>query len=92
MFRGHSPNALCWLVTRLPAQSANCWVSNLRRLDVHYSSGVANHFFYLLAEGSSPINGQPSSPTCNGAAVKGNPGQGGQNLVQGTGVLHDQQD
>lgn len=32
---------------------------------------VANHFFYLLAEGSAPTNGQPGSPTCNGAIVTG---------------------
>lgn len=38
---------------------------------MHYSSGVANHFFYLLAEGSSPTNGQPASPTCNGQTVTG---------------------
>jgi Zn-dependent metalloprotease len=33
--------------------SAGCWSSSVGSLDVHYSSGVANHFFYLLAEGSS---------------------------------------
>jgi len=33
--------------------SKGCYVSTLGSLDVHYSSGVANHFFYLLAEGSS---------------------------------------
>ena len=33
--------------------SRGCYVSTLGSLDVHYSSGVANHFFYLLAEGSS---------------------------------------
>ena len=29
-------------------------------MDVHYSSGVANHFFHLLAAGTSQ-----GSPTCN---------------------------
>ncbi|RJS20131.1 peptidase M4 family protein [Corallococcus sp. H22C18031201] len=48
--------------------SANCWSSTVGSLDVHYSSGVANHFFYLLAEGSA---GNPVSPTCNGLAVAG---------------------
>jgi Zn-dependent metalloprotease len=48
--------------------SANCWSSTVGSLDVHYSSGVANHFFYLLAVGS---NGTPASPTCNGASVTG---------------------
>lgn len=41
--------------------SADCWYSTLGNLDVHYSSGVANHFFYLLAEGTT--NGSPSK-TC----------------------------
>jgi Zn-dependent metalloprotease len=41
---------------------------------VHYSSGIGNHFFYLLAEGSGPksINNVPhSSATCNGSTVTG---------------------
>ena len=41
--------------------SADCWYSTVGSLDVHYSSGVANHFYYLLAEGTT--NGSPS-PTC----------------------------
>ena len=51
-------------------RSPNCYSSTLGSLDVHYSSGVANHFFYLLAEGSAPANG-PASPTCNGSSVTG---------------------
>lgn len=45
--------------------SADCWYSGVGSLDVHYSSGVANHFFYLLAEGSA-INAYAyaGSPTC----------------------------
>jgi Zn-dependent metalloprotease len=35
------------------AASSDCWYSGVGSLDVHYSSGVANHFFYLLAEGST---------------------------------------
>ncbi|PTL83631.1 M4 family metallopeptidase [Vitiosangium sp. GDMCC 1.1324] len=54
----------------LDGKSANCWSSSVGSLDVHYSSGVANHFFYLLAEGSKPASG-PASPTCNGATVTG---------------------
>jgi len=38
--------------------SADCWYSGVGSLDVHYSSGVANHFFYLLAEGTT--SGSPS--------------------------------
>jgi Zn-dependent metalloprotease len=54
--------------------SANCWSSAVGNLDVHYSSGVGNHFFYLLAEGSGAksINGVAhSSPTCDGSTVTG---------------------
>jgi Zn-dependent metalloprotease len=43
--------------------SADCWYSSVGGLDVHYSSGVANHFFFLLAEGTAGA-GQPKSPTC----------------------------
>ncbi|RNL79789.1 M4 family metallopeptidase [Nocardioides marmorisolisilvae] len=55
-------------------KSANCWSSSVGNLDVHYSSGVGNHFFYLLAEGSGPktIGGVAhNSPTCNGSTVVG---------------------
>ncbi|MFB7998396.1 M4 family metallopeptidase [Streptomyces sp. NPDC056002] len=54
--------------------SANYWSSSVGSLDVHYSSGVANHFFYLLSEGSGAktINGVSyNSPTYNGATVTG---------------------
>ncbi|KAB1143633.1 peptidase M4 [Streptomyces luteolifulvus] len=54
--------------------SADNWSSSVGNLDVHYSSGVANHFFYLLAEGSGAktINGVSyNSPTSNGSTVTG---------------------
>ncbi|WP_328555683.1 MULTISPECIES: M4 family metallopeptidase [unclassified Streptomyces] len=54
--------------------SADCWSSSVGNLDVHYSSGVANHFAYLLSEGSGAktVNGVAyDSPTCNGATVNG---------------------
>ncbi|WP_338700705.1 M4 family metallopeptidase [Streptomyces sp. Q6] len=54
--------------------SANYWSSSLGNLDVHYSSGPANHFFYLLSEGSGAktINGVSyNSPTSNGSTVTG---------------------
>ncbi|PWI18558.1 peptidase M4 family protein [Streptomyces sp. Act143] len=54
--------------------SADCWSSSVGNLDVHYSSGVANHFAYLLAEGSGAktVNGVSyNSPTCNGSSVSG---------------------
>ncbi|MFF4831681.1 M4 family metallopeptidase [Streptomyces sp. NPDC001315] len=54
--------------------SANYWSSSVGNLDVHYSSGVANHFFYLLSEGSGSktINGVSyNSPTYSGSTVTG---------------------
>ncbi|MFI6015582.1 M4 family metallopeptidase [Streptomyces sp. NPDC051243] len=54
--------------------SADYWSSSLGGLDVHYSSGPANHFFYLLSEGSGSktINGVTyNSPTSNGSTVSG---------------------
>ncbi|WBP86937.1 M4 family metallopeptidase [Kitasatospora cathayae] len=55
-------------------RSADSWSSGVGSLDVHYSSGVANHFFYLLSEGSGAksINGfSYNSPTSNGSTVTG---------------------
>ncbi|MCX5420628.1 M4 family metallopeptidase [Streptomyces sp. NBC_00078] len=54
--------------------SADYWSSSVGKLDVHYSSGVANHFAYLLAEGSGAktVNGVSyNSPTSNGKTVTG---------------------
>ncbi|MEU6098677.1 M4 family metallopeptidase [Streptomyces sp. NPDC047079] len=54
--------------------SADCWSSSVGNLDVHYSSGVANHFAYLLAEGSGAktVGGVSyDSPTCDGSTVTG---------------------
>ncbi|AXE85705.1 M4 family metallopeptidase [Streptomyces sp. Go-475] len=55
-------------------ESADCWSEKVADLDVHYSSGVGNHFAYLLAEGSGrkTINGvSHNSPTCDGSTVQG---------------------
>jgi Zn-dependent metalloprotease len=52
--------------------SPNCYVSNIGSLDVHYSSGLANHFFYLLAEGTTDRTYSGvvhHSPTCAGGAT-----------------------
>ncbi|MFF4362067.1 M4 family metallopeptidase [Streptomyces sp. NPDC001604] len=54
--------------------SADSWYSGVGNLDVHYSSGPANHMFYLLSEGSGTktINGVTyDSPTSDGVAVTG---------------------
>ncbi|MFD7293303.1 M4 family metallopeptidase [Streptomyces sp. NPDC059897] len=55
-------------------KSADCWNKNVSGLDVHYSSGVANHFAYLLAEGSGPktVGGvRGDSPTCDKSELPG---------------------
>ncbi len=54
--------------------SYDCYSATVGSADVHYSSGVGNHFFYLLAEGSGAktIGGVAhNSPTCNGSSVTG---------------------
>ncbi|MDO0915159.1 M4 family metallopeptidase [Streptomyces sp. DT2A-34] len=54
--------------------SVDCWSPTTATLDVHYSSGVGNHFAYLLAEGSGAktVNGVSyNSPTCDGSSVTG---------------------
>jgi zinc metalloprotease ZmpA len=53
----------------LDGHSPDCYTPNIGNLDVHYSSGVANHFFYLLAEGpvSPPAYSLAASQlVCNG--------------------------
>ncbi|MGW7441767.1 M4 family metallopeptidase [Kitasatospora sp. NPDC054795] len=54
--------------------SADYWDANVGNLDVHYSSGVANHFFYLLSEGSGAktVNGfSYNSPTYDNSTLAG---------------------
>ncbi|MFF1840505.1 M4 family metallopeptidase [Streptomyces sp. NPDC058217] len=54
--------------------SKDAWYSGIGGVDVHYSSGPANHFFYLLSEGSGAktINGVSyNSPTSDGLPVTG---------------------
>ncbi|RZA22411.1 MAG: M4 family peptidase [Lysobacteraceae bacterium] len=55
--------------------SQDCYGPTTGSVDVHYSSGVANHFFYLLAEGAvvpagfgagSWANLTPAALVCNG--------------------------
>jgi Zn-dependent metalloprotease len=56
----------------LDGASPDCYEPNLGDLDVHYSSGVANHFYYLLAEGAVVPDGfaqfgvTPGALVCNG--------------------------
>src|SRR5256714_286061 len=49
----------------------NCWSSSIPGTEVHAAAGPGNHWFYLLAEGTNPTNGQPTSPTCNNSTVVG---------------------
>jgi Zn-dependent metalloprotease len=49
----------------------NCFSSAIPSTEVHAAAGPGNHWFYLLAEGSNPTNGQPTSTTCNGTTVVG---------------------
>ncbi|MFD7028023.1 M4 family metallopeptidase [Streptomyces sp. NPDC059917] len=52
--------------------SKDSWYSGLGNLDVHYSSGPANHVFYLMSEGSGAkvINGVSyNSPTSDNLPV-----------------------
>ena len=57
--------------------SYDCYpAGGLTGVDPHYSSGPANHFFYLLAEGTSPGNGLPNSNTCVAGNTKNATGTG----------------
>lgn len=54
--------------------SYDCWTTSMGLDDPHATSGVGNHFFYLLAEGSGAktINGvNYNAPVCAGGAVSG---------------------
>ena len=50
----------------LDGSSHGCWSTSTRSVDVHYSSGVANHFFFDLAEGTG-VTAYGTSPVCAGA-------------------------
>ncbi|MFD9977555.1 M4 family metallopeptidase [Streptomyces sp. NPDC059017] len=55
-------------------KSKDAWYSGIGGIDVHYSSGPANHWYYLLSEGSGAktINGvNYDSPTSDGLPVTG---------------------
>ncbi|MFC8723084.1 M4 family metallopeptidase, partial [Kitasatospora sp. NPDC057198] len=54
--------------------SLSCYSSNAGQVDVHYSSGIANHFFYLAAEGTGAktIGGRAhNATTCNNDTFTG---------------------
>jgi len=49
----------------------NCYSASIPTTEVHAAAGPGNHWFYLLAMGTNPTNGQPTSPTCNSSTVVG---------------------
>jgi Zn-dependent metalloprotease len=55
----------------LDGSSHGCWATNTNSIDVHYSSGPGNHFFFNLAEGTG-ATAFGTSPVCGSApAVTG---------------------
>jgi Zn-dependent metalloprotease len=55
----------------LDGSSDSCWSTSTKNKDVHYSSGVGNHFFFNLAEGTG-ATAYGTSPVCGTApAVTG---------------------
>ena len=58
-------------------KSSDCYYNGVGDLNVHYSSGPANHFFYLLSEGTK--DGIPSK-TCIKDLDK--------NVATGFGTIH----
>jgi zinc metalloprotease ZmpA len=49
----------------------NCYSSSTPSDEVHAAAGPGNHWFYLLAMGTNPTNGQPTSSTCNSTTITG---------------------
>ncbi|GAB1693694.1 M4 family metallopeptidase [Krasilnikovia sp. M28-CT-15] len=47
----------------------NCYSSSTPGQEVHAAAGPGNHWFYLLAEGTNPSNGQPASTRCSGSGA-----------------------
>ncbi|MER5890551.1 M28 family peptidase [Streptomyces sp. NPDC001941] len=48
-----------------------CYSSSIPGTETHKAAGPLNHWFYLLAEGTSPGGGKPNSPTCNSSTLTG---------------------
>jgi Zn-dependent metalloprotease len=53
------------------AGDPNCYSSSIPSTETHSAAGPGNHWFYLVAEGTNPTDGQPTSPTCNSTSVTG---------------------
>ncbi|MFC6703804.1 M4 family metallopeptidase [Flexivirga alba] len=50
--------------------SLDCWSSSTQNEDPHYTSGVGNHAFFLLANGSGQSQ-WGNSPTCDSSTITG---------------------
>nr|BFD89511.1 M20/M25/M40 family metallo-hydrolase [Kitasatospora sp. Xyl93] len=55
----------------LVSNNPNCYSASIPQTEEHAAAGPLNHWFYLLAEGSNPGGGKPTSPTCNNSSVTG---------------------
>ncbi|MFF7459228.1 M4 family metallopeptidase [Kitasatospora sp. NPDC008115] len=55
----------------LVSNNPNCYSASIPSTEVHAAAGPLNHWFYLLAEGSNPGGGKPTSPTCNNSTLTG---------------------
>lgn len=51
------------------AGDSNCYSSSTPGSEVHAAAGPGNHWFYLMAEGTNPANGQPASTRCSGSGA-----------------------
>src|SRR4051794_1802273 len=51
------------------AGDSNCYSSSTPSQEVHAAAGPGNHWFYLMAEGTNPTDGQPSSARCSASAA-----------------------
>ncbi|MBM7774212.1 Zn-dependent metalloprotease [Actinokineospora baliensis] len=72
---GRGPERVMYQPSLGPRDEPDCYGPNMNNIEVHDGAGPANHFFYLMAEGSAPV-GKPASPIC----------AGGPTSVQGMGI------
>jgi Zn-dependent metalloprotease len=67
---GNGPIRFMFNPSRI-AGHPNCFSNAIPRTEVHAGAGPLNHWFYLVAEGTNPTDGNPVSPTCNNSKVTG---------------------
>ncbi len=48
-----------------------CYDGSTESSEPHFAAAVGDHWFYLLAEGTNPSDGHPTSATCNNSTVTG---------------------